>query len=134
MKALLIEDETGTAEAIRLAIELMSDDLECVYRTNGADAEIIIADERPDVVLLDIGLPGEDGISVLRRCREVSEVPVIIISGRSSPADIVRGLQAGADDYLKKPFYAMELMARINAVIRRYRATSDDPISPRTAA
>ena len=119
MKVFLIEDDPVVAESVKLAIELMSHDSTCIHRVSGFDAESVVMEERPDVVLLDIGLPGEDGISVLRRLRENSDVPVIVISGRTSPSDVVRGLQAGADDYLKKPFYAMELMARIDAVKRR---------------
>jgi len=128
MKAFLIEDDPAVAESVKLAIELMSHDSTCIHRASGTDAESIVMEQRPDIVLLDIGLPGEDGISVLRRIRARSDVPVIIISGRTAPSDVVRGLQAGADDYLKKPFHAMEFMARIDAVIRR--ANGHDGRSP----
>jgi two-component system KDP operon response regulator KdpE len=129
MKAFLIEDDPAVAESVKLAIELMSPDSACIHRASGSDAVAVVMEERPDVVLLDIGLPGEDGISVLRRIRAKSDVPVIVISGRTSPTDVVRGLQAGADDYLKKPFHAMELMARIDALTRR--ASTQDSRSPR---
>ena len=88
----------------------------------------------PDLLLLDIMLPEEDGLSVLKKLRnraDTSRLPVIMLTARSTEYDKVNGLDAGADDYLTKPFGAMELIARINALLRRVRRDSDDIINLR---
>src|SRR5262249_46952425 len=77
--------------------------------------------ERPDIVLLDVGLPGMDGFGVLRRIREFSDVPVLMLTARDDAMDKVKGLELGADDYITKPFNHLELMARVRAVLRRVR-------------
>jgi DNA-binding response OmpR family regulator len=79
----------------------------------------------PDLVLLDVGLPGEDGLSLARFLREHHDLPVIMISGAGSPLDRIIGLEVGADDYLGKPFDPRELLARVKTVLRRYRRTGD---------
>ena len=76
----------------------------------------------PDLILLDVGLPGEDGLSLARFLREHHDLPVIIISGAGTPLDRIIGLEVGADDYLAKPFELRELLARVRSVLRRYRA------------
>lgn len=78
----------------------------------------------PDLVLLDVGLPGEDGLSLARFLREHHDLPVIMISGAGSPLDRIIGLEVGADDYLGKPFDLRELLARVKSVLRRYRRTA----------
>lgn len=83
-------------------------------------------DERPDLVVLDLGLPDLDGIELLRMLRAVSPVPVIIATARDDEAEIVRGLDAGADDYVVKPFTAAQLDARVRAVLRRGSANSQE--------
>lgn len=93
------------------------------YRTlsagTGAEGLDLIASEAPDAVVLDLGLPDIDGLDVLERMRQFADAPVIVISARGDEADIVRGLEAGADDYLGKPFGVPELLARLQAVMRR---------------
>ncbi|MDA7085689.1 response regulator [Pseudomonas sp. SA3-5] len=85
----------------------------------------------PDLVLLDVGLPGEDGLSLARFLREHHDLPVIMISGAGSPVDRTIGLEVGADDYLAKPFDLRELLARVKTVLRRYRrATRSEPDKP----
>lgn len=79
-------------------------------------------EELPDLVLLDVGLPGEDGLSLARFLREHHDLPVIMISGAGTPLDRIVGLEVGADDYLAKPFELRELLARVRSVLRRYRA------------
>lgn len=79
-------------------------------------------EELPDLVLLDVGLPGEDGLSLARFLREHHDLPVIMISGAGTPLDRIVGLEVGADDYLVKPFELRELLARVRSVLRRYRA------------
>lgn len=86
----------------------------------------------PDLVLLDIGLPGEDGLSLARFIREHHDIPIIIVSGAGDPIDRILGLEIGADDYLVKPFEPRELMARVRSVLRRYRRTAKPEPHPPT--
>ena len=95
---------------------------------NGQEALRVAAVNRPDVVILDLGLPDMDGTEVTRRLREWSDVPVIIISVRDSEEDKVAALDAGADDYLTKPFGASELMARIRAALRRCTSLKEESV------
>ncbi|WP_375738477.1 response regulator [Pseudomonas boanensis] len=100
-----------------------------------ADSEQLrarLAEALPDLVLLDVGLPGEDGLSLARYLREHHDLPVIMVSGAGSSLDRIIGLEVGADDYLAKPFDPRELLARVKTVLRRYRrpaATVDVPRS-----
>jgi DNA-binding response OmpR family regulator len=88
-----------------------------------------VLDERPDLVVLDLGLPDVDGLDLLRMLRAVTTVPVIIATARDDEREIIRGLDAGADDYLVKPFDAGQLDARVRAVLRRGGATQPDPVT-----
>jgi two-component system KDP operon response regulator KdpE len=94
----------------------------------GQEALTALALERPDLVLLDLGLPDMDGVEVTRRLREWSQVPVIILSVREQETDKIAALDAGADDYLTKPFGVGELLARIRTVLRRQVSGSSEPI------
>jgi len=85
-----------------------------------------LQDGLPDLVLLDVGLPGEDGLSLARFLRERHDLPVIMISGAGSPVDRIIGLEVGADDYLAKPFDPRELLARVKSVLRRYRHAAEE--------
>ena len=89
---------------------------------DGAAMDALLARERPDLVILDLMLPGEDGLSIARRLRARDTIPIIILSARGEDVDRIVGLEVGADDYLTKPFNPRELLARIRAVLRR-RAT-----------
>jgi two-component system, OmpR family, KDP operon response regulator KdpE len=93
---------------------------------NGAMALDAVADERPDVVLLDLAMPGIDGLEVCRRLRAFSRVPILVLSALSDEARKVKALDAGADDYVTKPFGVDELLARIRAALRRAQAQRDD--------
>jgi two-component system, OmpR family, KDP operon response regulator KdpE len=95
---------------------------------SGADAITMVAAVRPDLVILDLGLPDMDGIEVTRRLREWTQIPIIIISVREDENEKVSALDAGADDYLTKPFGAGELMARIRVALRRSLLTENEPI------
>lgn len=95
---------------------------------NGAEAIQLVAAERPDLVILDLGLPDLDGVEVTRRLREWTQVPIIIVSVREQEADKIAALDAGADDYLTKPFGAGELMARIRVALRRAVQGENEPI------
>lgn len=95
---------------------------------SGMEAIQVAASERPDLVILDLGLPDLDGVEVTRRLREWTQVPIIIVSVREQEADKIAALDAGADDYLTKPFGAGELMARIRVALRRAAQTENEPI------
>jgi two-component system, OmpR family, KDP operon response regulator KdpE len=119
VKLLLVDDDPEIRGSVRLGFELQWRDVEIVEAGAGAEALTLVEQERPDLVLLDIGLPDMDGYRVLREVRAFSSVPVIMLTARDEPIDKVRGLEAGADDYVAKPFDHLELMARVRAVLRR---------------
>ena len=119
MKLLLVDDDPDIRASVRIGFELQWRDVEIVEAASGTDALDAVERERPDLVLLDIGLPEMDGYRVLRELRSFSAVPVIMLTARDEPIDKVRGLEAGADDYVGKPFDHLELMARVRAVLRR---------------
>ncbi len=119
MKLLLVDDDAEIRASVRLGFELQWHDVEILEASRGADALDLVERERPDLVLLDIGLPDMDGYGVLRDLRAFSAVPVIMLTARDEPIDTVRALEAGADDYVAKPFNHLELTARVRAVLRR---------------
>jgi two-component system, OmpR family, KDP operon response regulator KdpE len=114
---LIVDDEPQIARALRVA--LSSRGYEVQTAGNGETALDLVASAPPDVVLLDLGLPGIDGVEVVRRLRGWSRVPIIVVSVREAQSDKVAALDAGADDYLTKPFGMDELLARIRAALRR---------------
>jgi len=114
---LVIEDEEDLRGALELT--LSRGRLHPVLRPDGRSGLRALYDVRPDAVVLDIGLPDIDGWDVLERIRDVSDVPVLLLTARNLEFDKVRGLQAGADDYLTKPFGNAELVARLYALVRR---------------
>jgi len=126
-KVLVVEDDQGIADFVQL--ELQHEGFDVSYAPDGRAALASFDKEAPDIILLDIMLPELSGLEVLRRIRKISRVPVILITARGETYDKVNGLDAGADDYLAKPFEIEELFARMRAVMRR---TSDMPglVSP----
>jgi DNA-binding response OmpR family regulator len=116
---LLVDDDPEIRSSLRVAFELGWRDVELLEATTGEEALEAVEAERPDLVLLDVGLPDIDGYAVLRELRAFTSVPVIMLTARDEPIDKVRGLEAGADDYVAKPFDHLELMARVRAVLRR---------------
>ena len=119
MRLLLVDDDPEIRTSVRVGFELQWRDVEIFEAGTGADALRLVEERRPDLLLLDVGLPGMDGFAVLREIRTFSAVPVIMLTARDEPIDAVRGLEAGADDYVAKPFDHLELMARVRAVLRR---------------
>lgn len=115
-RILVVDDDPAIAEMI--GIVLRGEDLEPRFAGDGDAALEAFRAERPDLVLLDVMLPGVDGIEVCRRIRAESGVPVIMLTARGDTADVVRGLESGADDYIVKPFNPKELVARIRARLR----------------
>lgn len=119
MRLLIVDDDAEIRASVRLGFELQWRDVDILEAERGTDALRAVEEQRPDLVLLDVGLPDLDGYSVLRDIRAFSAVPVIMLTARDEPIDKVRGLDAGADDYVGKPFDHLELMARVRAVLRR---------------
>ena len=130
MKALIIEDDKSIIESLNLALRFRWAEVELVSSTTGKEGIRLVQGESPDLVILDINLPDISGFSVLKKIREFSNVPVVILTVRSEDADLMKGLEAGADDYVIKPFNILTLLARINAVLRR---TSRDSLKEDTA-
>lgn len=116
-RVLLVEDDDGLASAV--VRELGASGLSVVRAVSGEEALRLLERDPPDLVLLDWGLPGIDGLEVLRRLRRTSAVPVLMLTARDEEADRVLGLEVGADDYLVKPFSPRELVARSRALLRR---------------
>jgi len=114
---LVIDDEPKIVRFLKTTLSLAG--YEILTAATGQDALAIFDSEQPDFVVLDLGLPDIDGFDVLRRIREYSMVPIVILTARDDEKDKVRGLELGADDYLTKPFGSRELEARIAAVLRR---------------
>lgn len=116
-KVIVVEDEAKIRRFIRLALE--AEHLEVYEADSVARGLIEVGTRLPDLVVLDLGLPDGDGINLIRDLRTWSEIPIIILSARTAEADKVAALDAGADDYLTKPFGAAELLARVRAHLRR---------------
>jgi DNA-binding response OmpR family regulator len=114
---LLIEDEEAIADLVRMYFE--QEGYRLVHASTGESGLDAVRDRSPRAVLLDLGLPGIDGIEVCRRIRAISDVPVIMLTARDAEVDKIVGLEMGADDYVTKPFSPRELVARVRAVLRR---------------
>lgn len=124
---LAVDDEQGILRLIK--VELEAQGFKVLTANSGQEALRIYEDSRPDIALLDVLMPGMDGIELMRRLRERAAIPVILVTARDADQDKVRGLTLGADDYIVKPFNPDELAARIEAVLRRVVGTSGaDPV------
>jgi two-component system KDP operon response regulator KdpE len=126
VKVLVVDDEPQIRRALRTSLE--AHDYEVVTVGTGEEGVVGVADLAPDLLLLDLGLPDVDGTEVIRRVRAFSEVPIIVLSVREAQTDKVAALDAGADDYVTKPFAMEELLARARAALRR--AQPDEPTQP----
>jgi two-component system response regulator MtrA len=116
-RILVVDDDVALAEMI--GIVLRSDGFEPVFCESGDKAVEMFRAEKPDVILLDLMLPGKSGIDVCREIRAESGVPIVMLTAKSDTVDIVLGLESGADDYISKPFKPRELIARVRARLRR---------------
>jgi two-component system KDP operon response regulator KdpE len=116
-RVLIVDDEPQILRALR--INLLARQYEVVTARDGAEALRLVSAERPDLVVLDLGLPDVDGVEVIRKLRSWSPVPIVVLSGRADSKEKVDALDAGADDYVTKPFSVEELLARVRAVTRR---------------
>lgn len=124
VSVLVVEDSPEFQQMIHYAVSNANYHVECA--DDGESALEIAAQKRPDVVVLDIELPGIDGIEVCRRLRTFSDAYVIMLTGRGAEIDRLSGLGVGADDYMTKPFSLNELLARIQALLRRPRNTAEE--------
>ena len=126
MRVLVVDDEADVANLVRMGIAYQRPEYEIVESHSGADALERAAREPWDLVILDLTMPEVDGFTVLGALRGGgSDVPIIVLTARDGEPDRVRGLELGADDYVTKPFSQKELVARIDAVMRRYRAGAE---------
>jgi two-component system KDP operon response regulator KdpE len=124
--ALIIDDERPIRRLVRILLETQGYQ---VHESETGDLGLQMAAKyRPDVILLDLGLPDMDGLAVLMRLREWSQTPVLVLTVRDGEADKVAALDSGADDYLTKPFGSEELLARLRAIQRRLHESHEDPI------
>jgi two-component system KDP operon response regulator KdpE len=119
VKILVVDDAPDVIESVRIGFALHWREIDVLGAATGESALDAVENEQPDIVLLDVGLPDIDGFEALRRIREFSDVPVVMLTARDESIDVVRGLEQGADDYVTKPFNHLELMARVRAVLRR---------------
>jgi len=125
-RVLVVDDETSIRRYLRAALSAQG--FTIYEATNGQEAVNAVIANRPDIIILDLGLPDFDGIEVTRRLREWSQTPIIILSVREAESDKIAALDAGADDYLTKPFSSGELMARMRVAMRRLASKSDEPV------
>ena len=131
MKVLIVEDNPEISTAIGVAIQIRWPDSQIITTHLGERGVDMVESEKPDMVILDLGLPDISGYEVLKRLRLFSTVPVLILTVRSEEDDIVKGLEYGADDYMVKPFRKLELLSRVQALLRRYSSfqESDEPVN-----
>jgi DNA-binding response OmpR family regulator len=116
-RLLVVEDDADIALALSLLLQRAGHEVE--HAKDGREGLRAIHDHRPDLLLLDIGLPGLDGWQVLERVRDISDLPILMLTAHGQESEKVRGLRGGADDYLTKPFTNSELVARVEALLRR---------------
>jgi two-component system, OmpR family, response regulator MtrA len=132
-RILLVEDDASIREIVALGLRAIGFDV--VTASDGPTGLERWRTAQPDLVLLDVMLPGLDGLAVCREIRRESTVPIVMLTARGDTVDVVRGLEAGADDYIRKPFEMPELVARVRAAVRRSAAagppTEDGPVSAR---
>lgn len=122
-RVLIVEDDEGVRRSLRLALR---DEGYEVHDVSDAEAALeFLANSEPDLVLVDIMLPRISGLELCRSIRQTSQVPIILVTARDDSHDVVAGLEAGADDYVTKPFVFKELAARIRALLRRVQSAPD---------
>ena len=126
MKVLIADDDPQLVRALR--ITLAAHGYEVVAAPDGPSAIALAAKEHPDLVMVDLGMPRLDGVGVIQAMRGWSTAPILVVSGRTGSADKVEALDAGADDYVTKPFQVDELLARLRALSRRVATASEDPV------
>jgi two-component system response regulator MtrA len=126
-RVLVVDDDAALAEM--LTIVLRQEGFDTLMVTRGDEAMDAFRDYKPDVVLLDLMLPGKDGIDVCKEIRAESGVPIVMLTAKGDTVDVVVGLESGADDYVVKPFKPKELVARIRARVRRFDSASPESLT-----
>ena len=129
---LIVDDEKRIREVVEYALQ--KDGYRVSTAADGLEALAAVDRDRPDLVVLDVMLPGLDGLSVCRKIRSQHQTPILFLSARADEVDRIVGLELGGDDYLVKPFSPRELVARVRAVLRRFEAASSDVKEPETQA
>ena len=119
---LIVDDEKSIRSFLRLSIEMQG--YKCIDASDGTTALMLAISQNPDILVLDLGLPDIDGVEVIKKLRKVSQMPIIIISARGHEREKIEALDAGADDYLTKPFSVPELLARIRVILRHKASDS----------
>lgn len=125
-KILVVDDDSGIRDMLGIILEARGFEVE--YSEDGSGAFAIFSATKPDLVLLDVMLPGKDGVEVCKEIRAVAGTPIIMLTAKSDTEDEVRGLNAGADDYIAKPIDQEKLLARINASLRRLTPESSEVV------
>lgn len=125
MKILVIDDAPEIIDVVTICLHLRWRHAEVISGGTGARAVDIVAREQPDLVILDVNLPDIDGFQTLQRIRQISQVPVVLVTVKGKDTDIARGLELGADDYIIKPFSNIEFIARLENAMRRGRLKED---------
>ena len=126
MRILIADDDPQILRALRITLTARGYDVETA--SDGTEALRLAVDKHPDLIVIDLGMPGLTGIEVIEAVRGWSQLPILVVSGRSDSLDKVDALDAGADDYVTKPFAADELLARIRALSRRVPSATDEPV------
>lgn len=130
LKLLIAEDANDVAEVVAFGARMTWPDCEVTIAGSGQAALQHVADNPPDLVVLDVSMPPPDGFEVCRRIRETSQVPILMLTVRDATLDKIRALDLGADDYLTKPFDHLELLARLRALVRRSSGMPGTPTPP----
>ena len=121
----VIEDEPAISDTLRFALEREGFDVRCYPLAR--EGEAAIHSQKPDLLILDIGLPDDSGLEVLKRLRRHSDLPVLLLTARAEELDRILGLELGADDYVLKPFSPREVAARVKAILKRCTAKAETP-------
>jgi two-component system KDP operon response regulator KdpE len=125
-RILVIDDEIQIRKLLEITLD--SNDYKTIFAVNAKEGLTMVANHQPDLVILDLGLPDEDGQAVLKRLREWYNNPIIILTVKSAEDEIVRALDNGANDYLTKPFRTQELLARIRTALRNMASNEKEPV------
>jgi two-component system KDP operon response regulator KdpE len=125
-KILIVDDEIQIRRLLRISFESIN--YEVCEAATASEGIVECANRKPDLLILDLGLPDDTGISVLKKVREFTNIPVLILSVRNSERDIIEALDSGADDYITKPFNTGELLARVRVALRHINSVNNEPI------
>lgn len=123
-RLLIVDDDKELQQLLHQY--LVNEGFEVITATNGQEMDVVLQQHKPDLMILDQMMPGEDGLSILRRLSATTSFPVIMLSAKGQDLDRIIGLEVGADDYIAKPFNPRELLARIRAILRRHNPVKQD--------